>query len=85
MPQRVRPVNSFMISFSSLYHDNDQKTARLALIGLLWLLVKSKNRKARYQVPGKKPEGGGGGIIACTEKSRVFSLQVYEKGREFNS
>ena len=61
MPQRVRPVNSFMISFSSLYHDNDQKTARLALIGLLWLLVKSKNRKARYQVPGKKPEGGGGG------------------------
>ena len=68
-----------------MYHDNDQKTARLALIGLLWLLVKSKNRKARYQVPGKKPEGGGGGIIACTEKSRVFSLQVYEKGREFNS
>ena len=29
-PWSVRPVNRFVVSFSSLYHDSDQKTIRLA-------------------------------------------------------
>jgi len=29
-PRSVRPVNRFVVSFSSLWHDIDQKTARLA-------------------------------------------------------
>ena len=28
-PRSVRPVNSFVLSFSSLQHDSDQKTTRL--------------------------------------------------------
>ena len=31
LAQRVQPVNSFVVSFSSLWHDSDQKTAQLWL------------------------------------------------------
>ena len=29
-PRSVQPVNRFVVSFSSLYHDSDQKSTRLA-------------------------------------------------------
>ena len=78
----LRPVNGFVVSFSSLQHDSDQKTARLA-----------SKRVFPHNLQEPMGQGrtirnvmGGGGNFRATGIFFTLSVSLYNKcnGRSMN-